>query len=79
MEEQLHAALSEIIRTEYPDSLVTHFTAVATLVTAEGGELVVTLDRPEQPMWQSMGMIDFLREMRRAMIANSVADQPEDD
>jgi hypothetical protein len=79
MEEDLYSKLSEVIRKDYPDSIVTHFTAVVTVVDAEGTELVITLDRPEQPLWQSMGMLDFVREMRRAIIANQVCEPNEDD
>jgi hypothetical protein len=46
-------------------------------VDDEGTEIILTLDRPEQALWQSMGMLDFVREMRRALIAARVSEQDE--
>lgn len=79
MEESLYQKIVEVIQTDYPGSLVTHWSAVVTLVTDEGTELILTLDRPEQALWQSMGMLDFVREMRRAIISRQVTDQPDED
>lgn len=79
MEEELYSKLTEVLRSDYPGSIVTHFTAVVTVVDSEGAELIITLDRPEQAMWQSMGMLDFVREMRRALIANQVREPDGDE
>lgn len=79
MEEELYTELSNVVRKEYADSLVTHFTAVVTVVQADGTEIILTLDRPDQALWQSMGMLDFVREMRRALIANQVCEHDGDD
>lgn len=79
MEEKLFSMLTEVIQEDYPGSLVTHFTTVVTVVTDDGTEMVVTLDRPDQAIWQSMGMLDFVREMRRAIIACQVSDHDEEE
>jgi hypothetical protein len=78
MEEKLFSLLTDVLREDYPGSIVTHYTTVATVITEDGTELVVTLDRPDQAIWQSMGMLDFVREMRRAIIANQVCEHDED-
>lgn len=77
MEEELYSSMAEVIRKDYPGSIITHFTAVATIVDDEGTEIILTLDRPGQALWQSMGMLDFVREMRRALIAARVSEQEE--
>jgi hypothetical protein len=79
MEEELYSSLAEVVRKDYPGSIITHFTAVVTVVDDEGTEMILTLDRPDQALWQSMGMLDFVREMRRALIAARVNEQDESD
>lgn len=79
MEDELYTQLIEVIRKEYPGSIVTHWTTVATVVQEDGTELILTLDRPEQALWQSMGLIDMVREMRRALISNQVCESPDTD
>lgn len=79
MEEDLYSSLTETIQKDYPGSIVTHFTAVVTIVDDEGTEIILTLDRPDQALWQSMGMLDFVREMRRAIISQRVSEQDEGD
>lgn len=77
MEEELYSQLTDVIRKDYPGSIVTHFTAVTTIVDEQGTEIIITLDRPDQALWQSMGMLDFVREMRRAIISQRISEQDE--
>ncbi len=78
LEEELYPAITAVIQKDYPGSLVTHFTTIITVVSDDGTEMILTLDRPDQPLWQSMGMMDFVREMRRAMIQSQVHEQDDD-
>lgn len=79
LEDELYTQLIELVRKEYAGSIVTHWTAVITVVQEDGTELILTLDRPEQALWQSMGLIDMVREMRRALISNQVCGEDSED
>jgi hypothetical protein len=79
MESSLYEKIAEVVQEDYPGSLVTHWSAVVTIVTDEGTEVILTLDRPEQPLWQSMGLLDFVREMRRGVITSQISEHDERD
>jgi hypothetical protein len=79
MEEELYASLAEVVRKDYPGSIVTHFTAVVTVVDDEGTEMILTLDRPEQALWQSMGLLKFVEELRSALIKDRVTQDEDED
>lgn len=73
LEEHLDAAVIRSIQEQNPGSIVTYWTTIVTIVSADGTEMLLTLDRPGQEMWQSMGLLDMTREMRRALIARQVS------
>lgn len=64
MEEELFPAITEVVKKEYPGSIVTHWSASVAVVTEDGTELVVMLDRPGQSVWQSIGLSEFTAKMR---------------
>lgn len=79
MEEGLLPAVTEVIQKEYPGSIVTHWSAAIAVVTPDGAEMVVMLDRPGQSIWQSLGLERFVSEMRKAAIHGSHHVSEDDD
>lgn len=78
MEESLHPKITETIQVTYPGALVTHWSASVAIVTPEGNEMIVILDRPGQAIWQSMGLEKFSAEMRQAAVYSSAPDDEEE-
>lgn len=80
MEESLHSQIGDVIQKQYPGAFVTHWSASVAVVTPQGTEMVVILDRPGQAIWQSMGLTSFTAEMRQSAIYDSgVGDLGDDD
>jgi hypothetical protein len=77
MEEGLLPAITEVIQSEYPGSIVTHWSAAIAVVTPDGTEMVVMLDRPGQSLWQSIGLSEFSSKMRDAAINSAHLDDEE--
>lgn len=68
LEGALDQSMISAVQGEQEDMLLTHWTAVLTVMTPDGTELMLTLDRPGQSLWQSAGLIEVSRDLRKSLV-----------
>lgn len=79
LEGALDQSMIAAVQGEQEDMLVTHWTTVMTVMQTDGTELMLTLDRPGQSVWQSAGLIEVSRDLRKSLVQQSGLDHDHDD
>lgn len=77
LEGALDQSMIAAVQGEQEGMLVTHWTAVLTVMDSDGTELMLTLDRPGQSIWQSAGLIEVSRDLRKGLVQQSGVDHDE--